>query len=200
MSFPPFPATQTTSRTTLVDRSGWPGRYFTAPSAPSVEDFLLDDPHIADQGYAWEIAQNPKSAMAARKGELLRSGVGGSEATLREWITLLHMEEAHDAIAEVGDSTLSEDELFHRFLEQELAAAAKPARPSTGAPPPPAAAYKEDSHTSLSDWGAATVGELLWNRACRNMLTSGLLVFATRCASRRYLASTASTDPHPGIE
>lgn len=30
------------------------------------------------------------------------------------------MEEAHDTVADVGDGVLSEDELYRRFLEEEL--------------------------------------------------------------------------------
>jgi hypothetical protein len=71
------------------------------------------------------------------------------------------MEEAHDAIAEVGNSNLSEDELFHRFLEQELAAAAAAPGPET-APPPRRAAAKADLHQahapqSDGDWGTQSV-------------------------------------------
>lgn len=48
------------------------------------------------------------------------AGVSGNIDHLREWITLIHMEEAHDTVADVGDGVLSEDELYRRFLEEEL--------------------------------------------------------------------------------
>ena len=55
----------------------------------------------------------------ASTGHLL-AGVAGDVEQLREWITLIHMEEAHESVADIGDGMLSEDELYRRFLEEEL--------------------------------------------------------------------------------
>eukprot|EP00041_Stephanoeca_diplocostata_P030980 m.951058 g.951058 ORF g.951058 m.951058 type:complete len:1126 (+) comp23862_c0_seq1:135-3512(+) len=111
--------------------------FFSRSGAPSVEDFLLSAPNAAE-AYPWELGDNSSALMAERKAELLQYGTGKNPDILREWITLLQLEEAADAMAEFDHGSsfdsdvrvspvaqqpvevLSEDALYQRFLQQEL--------------------------------------------------------------------------------
>jgi hypothetical protein len=66
------------------------------------------------------IARRWVSAPPHASNAHLLAGVAGDVEQLREWITLIHMEEAHESVADIGDGMLSEDELYRRFLEEEL--------------------------------------------------------------------------------